>query len=398
MPRASSAATGATPLASFMFDAGQWTTCPPCVASRSRSAASKWTPWMAMNDGPVAPEPVQPRQRRLAVAGAAFRHFVRRLGDVRLDRQVELARVHDDPLERRVADGVRRVRREREREPRLVLQRIADGESRLQVAVGIGGVRRREIEHRQPQHRAHPELDERRPGGVRIEIHVVAAGDAALQHLGGGEPHAVGDERRRHEARLARPDVPFEPDLQRHVVGDAAEQRHRRVRVRVDQPGQQRVRAEHRGAAAARSGRPRPPAAARRRCARRRRSARAPAARRRARRGRSSARRGAGPPVLEQAWSARASRGFELEREDGNGARASGKKSPARGGASFVAGPGYLRTTASPLTSTSTRRFGARQAISSFIAFISHLTPGIGWVLPMPRVSILSFGTPLLTR
>jgi hypothetical protein len=53
---------------------------------------------------------------------------------------------------------------------------------------------------------------------------------------------------------------------------------------------------------------------------------------------------------------------------------------------------------ASPLTSTSTRRFGARQAISGFSAVIVQVTPGTGWVLPMPRVSILSFATPFDTR
>ena len=56
------------------------------------------------------------------------------------------------------------------------------------------------------------------------------------------------------------------------------------------------------------------------------------------------------------------------------------------------------RTTPSPLTSTSTRRFGARHAISAFSAFWLQTTPGTGCVLPMPSVSILSRGTPLLTR
>ncbi len=52
----------------------------------------------------------------------------------------------------------------------------------------------------------------------------------------------------------------------------------------------------------------------------------------------------------------------------------------------------------SPFTSTSTRRFGARHAISSFRAFWLQTTPGTGCVLPMPSVSIRSLGTPLLTR
>src|SRR5487761_2176576 len=53
--RARNEAMGATPLASFMFDAGQCTTWQPCAASSPMSSASTWTAWIAMNPGPVAP-------------------------------------------------------------------------------------------------------------------------------------------------------------------------------------------------------------------------------------------------------------------------------------------------------------------------------------------------------
>ena len=74
------------------------------------------------------------------------------------------------------------------------------------------------------------------------------------------------------------------------------------------------------------------------------------------------------------------------------------KKAPRERGALFGAVSRAQRLIASPFTSTSTRRFGARQAISSFIAVMLQTTPGTGCVLPMPRVSILSFGTPFDTR
>ena len=56
------------------------------------------------------------------------------------------------------------------------------------------------------------------------------------------EQRAVVDEFRRDElalraARCAR----SSQALQRHVVGDAAQQRHRRVRMRVDEAGDQHV-------------------------------------------------------------------------------------------------------------------------------------------------------------
>ena len=55
-------------------------------------------------------------------------------------------------------------------------------------------------------------------GRIGIEVHVVAAGDAAAQHLRGTQQRCVVNEIRRNETAFARPDVIFEPGLQRHVV------------------------------------------------------------------------------------------------------------------------------------------------------------------------------------
>jgi hypothetical protein len=73
------------------------------------------------------------------------------------------------------------------------------------------------------------------------EVHVVGARDAAAQHFGRAEQRAVVDKVRRHETAFARPDLDFQPGLQRHIVGDAAQQRHRRVSVRVDETRDQHV-------------------------------------------------------------------------------------------------------------------------------------------------------------
>ncbi len=123
----------------------------------------------------------------------------------------------------------------------LVLQRVADLEAACQVGVGVRCVGRGKVEHRQPQHRAHAHFEEGARARVRKEIHVVAAGDPAAQHFGRRETGAVVDEVGSHEAGLAGPDVPLEPDLQRHIVGDAAEKAHRPVRVGVDKARQQHV-------------------------------------------------------------------------------------------------------------------------------------------------------------
>jgi hypothetical protein len=82
-----------------------------------------------------------------------------------------------------VAHRVGGMRCQGEREARLVPAGVAHGESRLQVAVRIGGVGRREIEHHQAQHRTHARLEEGAGAGIGKEIHVVAAGDATPEHL-----------------------------------------------------------------------------------------------------------------------------------------------------------------------------------------------------------------------
>ena len=81
-----------------------------------------------MNPGPVTPSRCRRASGVTPNCVPALQHLGGGLGDVRLDRQVELARVHDDPFPCRVADGVGRVRRERKREPRLVLEGVADSE------------------------------------------------------------------------------------------------------------------------------------------------------------------------------------------------------------------------------------------------------------------------------
>ena len=227
-----------------------------------------------MNDGPVAPSRcsrasgVAPWVARLAATSSAVSARWVWIG------RSSFARVGDRALPRRVADRVRRVRRQREGEPRLVDELVADGEPLLQVAVRVGRVGRREVEHRQTEHRPHSGGEQRPRGGVGKEVHVVAAGDAAAQHLGGGEARAVEDEVRRGETAFARPDVLLEPHRQRHVVGDAAEQRHRRVRVGVDEPRDQRVPGQRDVLARRVGGIGRRRRQQTRRCARRRRRAR----------------------------------------------------------------------------------------------------------------------------
>ena len=110
----------------------------PARASSSMSPGDRWTQWTAMKRRAGHAEAIEPLQRRLPRGRARGVDLAARLGEVRLDRQVELARVHRHLAPRRVADGVRRMRRQRERQPRCVLECVAGGEPVADVRVRIG--------------------------------------------------------------------------------------------------------------------------------------------------------------------------------------------------------------------------------------------------------------------
>ena len=78
----------------------------------------------------------------------------------------------------------------------------------------------------------------RRRFGDRIleVVHVGEAGHAGPDHLGAAEPRAEPDEVGADELALDRHHVAHQPDVEPQIVGQPAQQRHRHVRVRVDQP------------------------------------------------------------------------------------------------------------------------------------------------------------------
>ncbi len=61
----------------------------------------------------------------------------------------------------------------------------------------------------------------------------------AAQHLGAREQRAVLDEFGRYQAHFHRPDVVLQPVHERAVVGQPAHERHRRVRMQIDEAGNQ---------------------------------------------------------------------------------------------------------------------------------------------------------------
>ena len=184
-------------------------------------------------------EAVEARDRALAVLLLRLLHFLRGLVQVQVHRQVELVGEHADAFEIGVTDGIGRVRRERGRDQRIVAPLVVDLAGAVEVFVVRTRPRGREIDHRQADAGAEAVALVGRGLHVGEEVVLVGAGGAAAQHLGDGQRGAVGDEFRADQRRLDRPDVFLQPDLQRQIVGDAAQQRHRIVRMGVDQPGDQ---------------------------------------------------------------------------------------------------------------------------------------------------------------
>jgi len=99
-----------------------------------------------------------------------------------------------------------------------------------------GRVRGGELDDRLPAYTAHACLDGR-PGDLLLKVvHVGKAGGPAAHHLGAGQRRTKEAELGVHKLMLHRQDVPVEPHVQAQVVGQTAQDAHRQVPVRVDEP------------------------------------------------------------------------------------------------------------------------------------------------------------------
>jgi hypothetical protein len=158
---------------------------------------------------------------------------------VDLDRDVVLLGDLGDPAQRRLGDRVDRVRGERRahRAPARLLDLV-------ERAPCLGEQLRRlvrvlVVDQRRADHRAEPGVLHRPRGRCMLPVHVPEPDRPRASHLQARKPRAPVDVLAL-EPVLGGPDVLLEPLHQRQVVGVAPEQRHRRMRVRVDQPRDQR--------------------------------------------------------------------------------------------------------------------------------------------------------------
>jgi hypothetical protein len=130
--------------------------------------------------------------------------------------------------------GVRTQRRDDQRIARPLLQERLGG---AQALVGVLQARHGLVHHRGRAEAAQPGRLRGLRDLVLVEVHVGEGGGAGADHLPRREARAPLHELGRHVQAFRRPDVLRQPDHQLHVVGHAAQQRHRDVRVRVDEAG-----------------------------------------------------------------------------------------------------------------------------------------------------------------
>jgi len=163
-------------------------------------------------------------------------HFLRRLVQMHVNRDAQLGSIFAHLLQRRVGDGIGRMGCERGAQQRFVPECVVQFQPLVDVFVGAGGPGGGEVEHDQSQRCAHASFAHHLRGDIRKVIHVVKTGLAAADHLGTGQAHTTAAVVAADVGGFGGPDVMLQPVHQRAVVGQAAQQAHRRVGVGVDQP------------------------------------------------------------------------------------------------------------------------------------------------------------------
>jgi hypothetical protein len=111
---------------------------------------------------------------------------------------------------------------------------VAGARQTFLVAPRVG---RLEPEHGLSAERAHPGVGRGLRDRFLEVVHVGKAGDARPDHLRAAEMRAEADELGRDELPFDRHHVAHQPDVQPEIVGQAAQQRHRRMGVGIDQAG-----------------------------------------------------------------------------------------------------------------------------------------------------------------
>ena len=182
---------------------------------------------------PQETELVQPAHRRGAVQADAVIDLLARLADVDVQQQAVVPGELGAALDPLAADGIDGMGREDELDASAggVLPVLDVVLECLRLRFGMP------VHDRDADRGTHTGGLRGGDGLLGVEVHVVEEGRARGGHLGHGEFAAAADVVRR-QARLGGPDVLLEPLLQGPVVRGAAQQGHGRVRVRIEERGE----------------------------------------------------------------------------------------------------------------------------------------------------------------
>jgi hypothetical protein len=160
------------------------------------------------------------------------RHFLGHFRKVDHDRGVELGGETGDVAQVRGVDGVRGVRGEGRGDERVVLELRHQLLGQGDAAVGFGTVRGGEVHDGLADDRAQADLTGGAADFVFEVVHVRHRGDAALDHFDHAVQPAPAHEIAVHERLFQWEDEATQPV--RHIIAEAAEHGHRRMRVCVD--------------------------------------------------------------------------------------------------------------------------------------------------------------------
>ena len=153
-------------------------------------------------------------QRAFAPLGQALLHFEGGFMHVHMNAGVQLFGQHADVFQLVVADGVRRMGAEGDRQARVLTQVVEQVQALAQRLIGIAGAGNREVQHRHADLCADAAGVDHFAGHFREEVHVREAGDAPFKLLGDGQFSAVAHEGFIDPARFGGPDVLFQPGHQ----------------------------------------------------------------------------------------------------------------------------------------------------------------------------------------
>ena len=161
----------------------------------------------------------------------------RRFGQMGVKRHVEFNRQLGTCAKDLRGAGVWRVRRNGRNDRRMPLPFRDEGARQGQPVFVARRIGRRELQDGLRAERTESGSCRRLGDRVFEVIHVGKAGGAGANHLGARQPGAERDEIGADELALDGHHVAHQPDIETQVVGQTPKQRHRRMRVRIHEPG-----------------------------------------------------------------------------------------------------------------------------------------------------------------